>query len=107
MLQKNYYKLKIIVFTGISKSFFFYTGIELILWVQFQKPDTILYLQHFFILRYLDIFLKRKLYNISRIINIQILKIIILPVIKIEKLKLIFFDEIFLLDIDKINLFAF
>lgn len=51
MLQKNYYKLKIIVFTGISKSFFFfYTGIELILWVQFQKPDTILYLQHFFIL---------------------------------------------------------
>lgn len=67
----------------------------------------ILYLQHFFILRYLDIFLKRKLYNISRIINIQILKIIILPVIKIEKLKLIFFDEIFLLDIDKINLFAF
>lgn len=107
MLQKNYYKLKIIVFTGISKSFFFYTGIELILWVQFQKPDTILYLQHFFILRYLDIFLKRKLYNISKIINIQILKIIILPVIKIEKLKFIFFDEIFLLDIDRINLFAF
>lgn len=51
MLQKNYYKLKIIVFTGISKSFFFYTSIELILWVQFQKPDTILYLQHFFILQ--------------------------------------------------------
>lgn len=50
MFQKNYYKLKIIVFTGISKSNFFYTGIELILWVQFQKPDTILYLQHFFIL---------------------------------------------------------
>lgn len=50
MFQKNYYKLKIIVFTGISKSNFFNTGIELILWVQFQKPDTILYLQHFFIL---------------------------------------------------------
>lgn len=45
MLQKNYYKLKIIVFTGISKSFFFYTGIciELILWVQFQKPHDIIF----------------------------------------------------------------
>lgn len=95
------------MYLQVFQKAFFYTGIELILWVQFQKPDTILYLQHFFILRYLDIFLKRKLYKISRIINIQILKIIILPVIKIEKLKLIFFDEIFLLDIDKINLFAF
>lgn len=43
MLQKNYYKLKIIVFTGISKSFFFYTSIELILWVQFQKPHDIIF----------------------------------------------------------------